>query len=93
MSSSKPIRREKLPWREIDGRTVIVHPAAGTVHELNATGTMLWKNSDGQNSIHQLAEMLKQNFDIQPNEAAEDVLSFFNELDEKGLIGWTEGSI
>ena len=92
MNFTIPIRKEKLPWREIDGRTVIVHPAAGTVHELNTTGTLLWKNSDGQNTIHQLTDLLVKNFNIESNDAANDIQVFFNELDEKGLIHWVEGS-
>jgi hypothetical protein len=93
MTPLKPIRIVKLPWREIDGRTVVVHPAAGTVHELNATGTLLWKNSDGQNSIDQLTDMIVQNFEIDANEAKKNVLDFFNELDAKGLVQWAEGTI
>ena len=89
----RPKHKDKLPWREIDGRTIIVHPVAGTVHELNVTGTLLWKNSDGHHSLDEMTDLLVHNFDLEQEVASEDVKTFFSELDSKGLIHWEENNV
>jgi hypothetical protein len=36
-----------LAWREIDGAAVIISPGDSVMHELNGTGSAVWRLLDG----------------------------------------------
>ena len=86
MAIMHPTKTERLPWRNIDGRVVVIHPKMGEVHELNPVGSYLWEHLDGNCSLEQLAEDLAQNFEVDLEEALEDTRSFFALLAEHGLV-------
>jgi hypothetical protein len=87
-----PTRAERLPWREIDGRAVIVQPRAGKVHELNPVATQLWRGADGRRSVEELAREVATRFDVEPPRALADATEFFRSLQELGLVTWPESS-
>ena len=43
-----------LAWREIENETVIISPAESVMHELNDTGSLLWRSIDGRRRITSL---------------------------------------
>jgi Coenzyme PQQ synthesis protein D (PqqD) len=61
-----------LAWREIDDETVIISPNDSVMHELNDTGSFLWKNIDGKKSAAELAELLVENYEVTPDIALSD---------------------
>ncbi len=75
-----------MPWREIDGRAVIVQPRTGAVHELNAVGTFLWKQADGRRSLDELALAVSDTFEVEPASARADAAEFFRSLADQGLL-------
>jgi hypothetical protein len=81
-----PTRKERLPWREVDGRAVIVQPAQGEVHELNPVGTFLWKSADGTIGVNEIAARLAERFEVAPEQAAADAREFYAGLEARGLI-------
>lgn len=84
-----PSRKQRLPWREIDGRAVVVQPIVGQVHELNGVGTFLWKQADGSRSLTEIIHALTEAFEIDAREAESDVQEFYQTLEKNGLIQWT----
>lgn len=82
----KPLRKQPLPWREIDGRAVLVNPRANEVHELNPVGTFLWLHADGTRSIRELGAALSEAFEVEPEQAVADASEFFTHLARSGLI-------
>jgi hypothetical protein len=81
-----PVRKDKLPWRVVEGRAIIIHPQGGTVHELNPVGTLIWKNADGNTSQEEIASVIETQFEVETGEAICDVSAFIEDLKLNGLL-------
>ena len=89
MSSPASVFWQKDPalaWREIDDETVIISPNDSVMHELNDTGSFLWKNIDGKKSAAELAELLVQNYEVAPDVALSDTQSLLEEMSSRKLV-------
>ena len=75
-----------LAWREIDGETVIISPNDRVMHELNDTGSFLWKNIDGKKSAAELAELLVENYEVTPDIALSDTQALLGEMSSRKLL-------
>jgi len=75
-----------LAWREIDGETVIISPHDSVMHELNDTGSFLWKNIDGKKSAAELAELLVENYEVTPDIALSDTQALLQEMSSRKLL-------
>jgi hypothetical protein len=75
-----------LAWREIDEATVIISPTDSVMHELNDTGSFLWKNIDGQRSAAKLAELLAESYEVAPDVALSDTQALLEEMSSRKLV-------
>jgi len=75
-----------LAWREIDGETIIISPNDSVMHELNDTGSFLWKNIDGRKSAAELAELLVENYEVAPDIALSDTQALLEEMASRKLL-------
>jgi hypothetical protein len=75
-----------LAWREIDEATVIISPTDSVMHELNDTGSFLWKNIDGQRSAAELAELLAESYEVTPDVALNDTQALLEEMCTRKLV-------
>jgi len=75
-----------LAWREIDEETVIISPGESVMHELNDTGSFVWRNIDGQLSAMDLAGLLVEQYDVTQDVALTDTLSLLEELSARKLL-------
>ncbi|PYU85878.1 MAG: hypothetical protein DMG51_07655 [Acidobacteria bacterium] len=75
-----------LAWREIDDETVIISPHDSVMHELNDTGSFLWKNIDGKKSAAELAELLVENYQVVPDIALSDAQELLDEMSSRKLV-------
>jgi hypothetical protein len=75
-----------LAWREIDDETVIISPNDSVMHELNDTGSFLWKNIDGKKSAVELAELLAENYEVTPDIALSDTQALLEEMSSRKLV-------
>ena len=75
-----------LAWREIDEETVIISPADNIMHELNDTGSFLWKHIDGKRNASELASLLAATYEVAEQTALEDTKALLNELFERKLV-------
>jgi hypothetical protein len=75
-----------LAWREIDDETVIISPNDSVMHELNDTGSFLWKNIDGKKSAAELAELLAENYEVTPDIALSDTQALLEEMSSRQLV-------
>ena len=75
-----------LAWREIDDETVIISPHDSVMHELNDTGSFLWKNIDGKKSAAELAELLVENYQVAPDIALSDAQALLEEMSSRKLV-------
>ena len=75
-----------LAWREIDEATVIISPNDSVMHELNDTGSFLWRNIDGHKSAADLAALLAENYEVTPDIALTDTESLLEEMSSRKLL-------
>ena len=75
-----------LAWREIDDETIIISPNDSVMHELNDTGSFLWKNIDGRKSAAELAELLVENYEVTPDVALSDTQALLEEMASRKLL-------
>lgn len=90
MENRNPKINANLAWNEIDHEVVIIAlDHEKWFHELNRTGSEIWKKCDGEHSPQQIAEAVAQSFDIALSQAQEDTREFLNDLESKKLIHWS----
>ena len=89
MTSAPSVLWQKNPvlaWREIDEATVIISPNDSVMHELNDTGSFLWKNIDGHRSAAELAGMLAENYEVMADVALTDTQALLDEMSSRKLV-------
>jgi len=79
-------KNPSLAWREIDGETVIISPGESVMHELNDTGSFVWRNIDGHRNAEDLAELLNAQYEVSVETALADTLSLLQELSSRKLL-------
>jgi hypothetical protein len=88
--TSKPFvlwqKNPALAWREIDEATVIISPTDSVMHELNDTGSFLWKNIDGHRSAAELAGLLAESYEVTPDAALTDTQALLEEMSSRKLV-------
>ena len=75
-----------LAWREIDDETVIISPTENVMHELNDTGSFLWKNVDGRRTAAELAALLVAEYEVTPSAALADTEALLQQLISSKLL-------
>jgi len=89
MNSNSCVLLQKNPalaWREIDEATVIISPNDSVMHELNDTGSFLWKNIDGHRSATDLASLLADSYEVTSDVALADTQSLLEEMFSRKLL-------
>ena len=75
-----------LAWREIEGEIVIVSPNDSVLHELNETGSFVWKRLDGRRPTAEIAASLASEYDVQVEVALRDIETLLEELASRQLL-------
>jgi hypothetical protein len=75
-----------LAWREIEGETVIISPDESVLHELNDTGSFIWRHLDGQHTAAQIAGLLAAEYDVTPETALQDIEALLADLAQRKLL-------
>lgn len=75
-----------LAWREIDGEIVIVSPSDSVLHELNETGSFVWKQLDGRRPAAEIASSLAAEYDVRAEDALRDTEMLLDELASRRLV-------
>ena len=84
-------KENDLVTRDVAGEKIIV-PIKGHVGDLegvftlNEVGTVIWTHIDGQTTVRQLMEAVRNEYDVGAAEAERDVVDFLRSLEEAGLI-------
>ncbi len=100
----KPVRNPGLTWREEEGVVVIevrrvqnwktrllnlVFPLPEQHRvALDAIGSTVWRASDGDSTVEQIAKKLARELQIERREAEASLQQFFKELGRRGYIAF-----
>jgi hypothetical protein len=79
-------RNSSILWRELDGEAVLLSPSAGSSYNLNQVGTFIWKMLDGKHSSHDIATAVCQAYDVEYEQACQDVESLLADLHDNNLL-------
>lgn len=73
-------------WRELEGHAFIV-PHGGTgVVELDEVGTFIWKLVEKERSLDEVIQRICEEFEVEPDRARDDCVSFIEDLGRRGLV-------
>ena len=84
-------REPDLVTRTIAGETVII-PVSGrvcdldSIYTLDAVGSRIWSLLDGSTPAGAIVEAICEEYEVEPDRAAEDLREFIGSLLEAGLI-------
>ncbi len=84
-----PDKSSELIWREMEDGTVIISPEGGQVRVLNEVGTLVWQLVDGKRTVRDICDLVAQEYEISEAEAASDVKSFLQELNQRDILIWS----
>jgi hypothetical protein len=86
MAERKLTRNPLAAWTEIEGEIVVISPQDSVLHELNGTGSFVWRQVDGQRSAGDIAELMAGEFEVTPKQARADTDEFIAHLLENKLL-------
>ncbi len=79
-------RNAAILWRELDGEAVLLSPAAGSSYNLNPVGTFIWNLLDGKHSSADIATAICQIYEVEYEQAFQDVEGIIAELLSNNLV-------
>ena len=80
------IKTTDIAWRVIEGQAFIINTKTSTLHELDETGTFIWKLIEKGASAEGAAAELAANFNVTLDTASKDTEEFLSELEKKGIL-------
>jgi hypothetical protein len=72
--------------RIVDDEAVLVLPEQGKVKVLNEVGARMWALTDGARSVREIALLICDEYDVEPETAEADTLDFLRDLEARGAI-------
>jgi hypothetical protein len=73
-------------WRIFEDGAVIVTPQESVMHSLNPVGTRIWELADGTLTVSEILDLVVEEFEVDREEAEQDVLGFCRALADKGML-------
>ena len=86
VAAVRPAQNPQAAWREIDGVVVVISPTDSVLHELNSTGSFIWKQANGERTVEEIAAQVAEEFDVSAEVALADTRAFLEMLAEKKLL-------
>ena len=83
---SYPTPHPQVAAQIVDDEAVIVLADAGEVNVLNPVGTRVWELSDGSHTIQQIVEEIADEFEVNLEQAREDVVEFLETLVQNKMV-------
>ena len=80
------LRNSSVLWRELDGEAILLNPKEGCSYNLNNVGTSIWKMLDGEHSIDDMAKSICELYEVESEQALQDLRQLLNELRENNLV-------
>ena len=78
--------RPDLAIENADGELIILDKAAGKVHQLNSSASFVWNCLSDGLAIDEIALMLSETFDVEPETALSDVQAALAQFEGLALV-------
>jgi len=79
-------QNESCPVREVGSGVVIMAPEGEMTHSLDDIGVFIWTRFDGQNSLQDILDAILTEYDVQKDQATQDLEDFVSQLQEADLL-------
>ncbi len=86
MDNNKPLRKQDLIWREIDGEIVIISTDNKKIHMLNDVGSKIWMLIDGSQDINTITSIIAEEFGETEDVVRKDIIEHMKTLKELNLL-------
>lgn len=83
---SVPRRRPDVRESELDGEAVLFDPRSGCTFHCNLTAQMVWRQCDGETTAVQIARMVADEYEVDPETALDDIEQSIALFVESGLL-------
>jgi hypothetical protein len=80
------LRRDDLPWQDLDGEIVALESRASVYLTMNAAAALLWRRLAEGTSREALVDALVAAYSLPPDHAARDVDQFIGQLRAHELL-------
>lgn len=77
---------ENVLFQEVDGEAVLLSLDQGFYYGLDELGTRIWKLIDEGLEMEQVVDAVVKEYNVERDQAREDIDKFLGELEETGLI-------
>ena len=84
------VRNNEMIWRLVGDEAFIIDKDGTKIHQLNKMGSEIWKISEGNLTIRQIAETVCENFEVTAEEAEKDTVEFIENMLKQGLVILTD---
>jgi hypothetical protein len=78
--------KKEIVAADMDGDTVMMSVEAGKYYNLGTTGGMIWKMLESPISVGAVIAKLLEQYEVTQEQCETDVLSFFNRVNQEGLL-------
>ena len=79
-------RNPNAAFRIYDGQATVVLPERAEVHVVNALGSFIWSQLDGQRPLRDILDRITEEYAVDADEAREDLVRFVADLREHGMV-------
>ncbi|MDD5698863.1 MAG: PqqD family peptide modification chaperone [Victivallaceae bacterium] len=84
-----PFANPEIVYREdFDDWAVLFDPDTAETYGLDETGSFIWKQINGKNSVADILQAMPAEFENISDDAGSQIEKFLGEMEEKGLIGY-----
>lgn len=83
---ARPTLTQRVAWQHAADEAVIIDLQGRRVMGLNATGSFLWGQMDGQRSVQDLAALVATEFGVPTERALQDVVGFLEGMSTRGFV-------
>ena len=81
-----PRQNQDTASRSIDDAAYVLNPETSELHAFNGVGGRIWELIDGERTLQTVAQMIADEYEVEPTVAEADVLEFAETLQEKGIL-------
>ena len=80
------VRNNKTAWQTVEDKIIAVTPQNKRIHILSGAGAVIWQSLQEPKSIAQLVDSIRDEFEVERQQAERDAQEFVQELLNKEIV-------
>ena len=88
LDSRIPRLHPQAAYQIVDGQAIVVLADSGQVTILNELGAFIWQLCDGEHTLDQIVAEIVDEYEVQPETAAQDASEFLDSMAEIRAIAF-----